>query len=245
MTNLVDEIQQFVHAAVDEAVNSAMIRQRSQHPRFVPGTIVSVSGAIAKVIPDDALVEPEDPEQFVEAVRLDWYQGVQGGLMGDRGRTILMTIPGGGVYCLGAIPPPGEAFDETASIQSFFRSTASDSARAAGVATDMTMEMDLTENHVYGVHLHAPFSCAANVFIQLTQDGTEIGQLWRAPAAASNVTADGWVIFEATEDIDGSVFTVINSSGSLGTITLQASATAPRTLLGLCLGPALRAVVDT
>lgn len=245
MTSTPDELQQYIHAAVDEAVSSSMARQRSQHPRFVPGTIVAVSGPIAKVIPDDALVESEDPEQFVEAVRLDWYQGVHGGLIGDRGRTIIMTIPGGGVYCLGAIPPPGEAFDATTDPQSFFQRNASDSARAPGADSDMVIQMDITENHIYGLHLHsAVVFAAAGSEVEATQDGALIGRFWQENALG-NYMIDAWVMFEATEDVDAAVFVVRNAPGSAGNMTLSASASIPRTLMGVCLGPALRAVVDT
>jgi hypothetical protein len=247
MTSIPINLQQFVHAAVDEAVNAAMVRQRSQHPRFVPGTIQGVSGPIAKVIPDDALVESEDPEQFVEAVRLDWAQGVQGGVVGDRNRTILMTLPGGGVYCLGAIPSPGETADITTDPESFISRTASDSARTPGNITDMFIRMDLTEGYLYGVHLHSQitWSAGGSNFIELNQDLVDIGRFWLQPSTTTTGFVSSTVVFEAQEDIDSSSFIVTNGGTSVGNLTLAASSETPRTLTGFCIGPTRRAVPDS
>jgi hypothetical protein len=217
-----------VAAAVDRAPTWAV----------VPGKIHATNGPVAEVEPDDT------PGETIEAIRLDDFQGVSGGVIGSRVRTLLLRIPPSGIYCLGAIPEDRPEVDATN--PSFFRSVSDDIPRGAGVLTDMTTTADLTGGYLYSVHAHGEVGFGtANVPYrgELDQDGTIIGSFWRfadpdIAGASSNEGFDSQVRFVAAEDIEGSVFTVGFGAGSGGIQQLLGSAGAPRTLSVTCLGPA-------
>lgn len=224
-------LEQMVNSAVDAA-----LRQAGQW-RIVPGTIDKVNGPDAEVIADDLLdIDPEEiPELFVHATRLDDRQGVAGGIAGGRNRTLMLLAPGGAAYCLGVIPDARP--EDTTDSEGWFRSDVDDAFRAAGVATDMQITMDLTAGYSYGVWLHSNVTPAAasTQVVSLDQDGTVIGQFGRMAATAM---VDSCITFIAAEDAEASVFTVKATATNTSTISMRGSTEDPRTLMGLCFGPA-------
>lgn len=115
----------------------------------------------------------------------------------------------------------------------FQRLTTNDSARAAGVATDMSRTVELHAGRLYRVHFHSRVATAATAGgygVVLDRDGTQIGVMEILQAPGTQL-ADGEIIFEASADDASTTFTIENDPGSVGTITLQASADNPRTLL--------------
>lgn len=119
-----------------------------------------------------------------------------------------------------------------------FRSTSSDSARAAGAATDMTRTVELIAGRTYSVRCHVGqlnLSVASAVYVvELDYDGTVIGRFGRFQqdvTANGTVYLEGEVVFEATADDASAVLTVTNAAASGGSITAIANATNPRTLI--------------
>lgn len=238
---VLDAVLPRITSATQSSIQAALARQRGWE--VVPATIMSVNGPDAFVIPDDlvggaGVADDEEIEtnDLIQVTRLDEWQGVNGGVAGSRARTLLLRIPPHGGYCLGAIPDPRP--DETAGSDGFFDSALNDSARAAGANTDMQIAMDLTAGYIYGVHLHARliYGTSGAQGCDLDQDGTIIGRFTRLPSG-TEITVSSWVNWIATEDIEGSVLTVQNSSGSVGTLQTAVSLTT-RTLIGVCWGPA-------
>lgn len=127
----------------------------------------------------------------------------------------------------------------------FFRSTSSDSARAAGADTDMTVTVALIAGRTYSVRAHVGqlnLSVASAVYVpELEHDGTVIGRFDRFQqdvTANGTVFLDGEVVFTAAADDSSAVLTMINGAASGGSITAIANATNPRTLIVEDLGVA-------
>jgi len=125
-----------------------------------------------------------------------------------------------------------------------FSSNANDSARAAGVDTDMTVTVALTANRLYKVTLNATAAVGtANVAYaaDLEHDGALIGRFWRE-GNGSTPAGDGPYVISATIDYipsadDASAtLTVLNSAGSGGNLTMQPGANL-RTLTVVDCGP--------
>lgn len=115
------------------------------------------------------------------------------------------------------------------------RATANDSARAAGVATDMTRTIAVQGGHWYRASLHSSYTLATGSGgIQLDRDGTIIGLL--DFDVVGDHIANSFVEFEATADDSSTTLTVKNHTLSAGNLTLRAGATEPRTFSIVDLG---------
>lgn len=119
----------------------------------------------------------------------------------------------------------------------FNRQTVNDVARAAGVNTYSTVTTSLIAGRMYRVKAHgqANVGTAAVVYaMDCDYDGVIIGRFDRwvpaqVPAGQQTIFVDGAVEFEATADDASATFTVQNSAGSGGTMTIV-GATTPFTL---------------
>lgn len=112
----------------------------------------------------------------------------------------------------------------------FLRQTANDAARAAGVNTNATVSP--TEGLVSGQQYRVNFHSQANVgtaavvyALELDYNGVVVGRFgrWSAaevPVGSQTVFCDGSVEFTAAADDASPTFTVQNSAGSGGTVTL-------------------------
>lgn len=119
-----------------------------------------------------------------------------------------------------------------------FTASGNDSARAAGVATDMTVTVSLVANRLYKVTLNSQFSLgtAGAVYAEeLDHDGTIVGRFARqVPAetvAGSTLHYVGTTVdYVPSADDSSATLTVENAAGSGGTITAQPPTSGPRTL---------------
>ena len=119
-----------------------------------------------------------------------------------------------------------------------FTSTSPDSARAAGVDTDMTVTVALVTNRLYGAHLHTQVdygTVTQPYALELEHDGTIIGRFFRwgsneTGGADDDVFCDAWVFFTVGSDDASATLTASNAAGSGGTIVCDAAAGNPRTL---------------
>jgi len=126
-----------------------------------------------------------------------------------------------------------------------FSSTGNDSARAAGVTTDMTVTVALTANRLYKVTLNTGLALgtAAAVYAEeLVHDGTVVGRFARqVPAETAVGSTTHWVgttvDYVPASDDASATLAVQNAAGSGGTITAQPPTTGPRTLTVTDCGP--------
>lgn len=230
---IIQDLIPIIERSIDTVVETSL--NKSVKWRVVPGTIQAVSGPYADVEPDDS------PGEYVQAIRLDDFQGVTGGIFGSRARVLLLRIPPAGLYCLGAIPDPRP--EEEADSEGLFWSEANDSARSPGAATDMTVTADLVGGYIYRLDLHTTFSVADTTFpnayaLELDQDGTIVGRFWRQSNVPAEMTGDHACLVRVRDDIEASVFTVEVSAGSTAAMTMTAQAIRPRSLMCTCVGPA-------
>lgn len=126
-----------------------------------------------------------------------------------------------------------------------FSSTGNDSARAAGVNTDMTVTVALTANRLYLVILNTQFlfGTVSVVYAEdLDHDGTIVGRFGRqvpatTPAGSTTHYVGTTVAYIPSADDASATFTVQNAAGSGGTITAQPPTSGPRTLTVVDAGP--------
>jgi hypothetical protein len=248
------EVLPRIVSATQSSIEAALARQRGWD--VVPATIVGVNGPDAFVIPDDQLGETgigDDEEveanDIIQATRLDDWQGVAGGVLGSRARTLLLRIPPHGGYCFGLIPDPRP--DETLVGEDvhggYFESDTDGNAHAAGALTDMAVQGDLTAGYIYEFAVNSRWTygtASASYGIMLDRAGSVYRQLGRFPPAMTSGGAgtlmhlSAATRFIATEDEESVTFTVANSSTSGGTIQMLAGAGFTRDAILTCKGPA-------
>ena len=229
---ILELILPMIERGIDTSVEHTLTKQRSM--TIMPGIIHQVNGLFADVEPDDT------PGEYLQAIRLDHFQGVDGGIIGKRARTLLLRVPPAGIYCLGALPDPRVEEEQAEDIGMFY-SEASDSARAAGALTDMSVTTDLTGGYLYRVSVNSLISFGlldAGIYaLDVDQDGTTVGNIDKYADPHDQLGLNGWVDIRVRDDIESSVLTVFNSAGSSSSITLAGSATRPRTMVVECVGP--------
>jgi hypothetical protein len=109
------------------------------------------------------------------------------------------------------------------------RETTADSARAAGVNTDMVRTVDLLAGHWYRAGYSGNISIAsgAGTSLSLSRDGSKIGLMDYFPAAGS-FKSNAWVDFQAAADDAAVVMRLLNDASSAGTLTLTVNANEAR-----------------
>jgi hypothetical protein len=117
-----------------------------------------------------------------------------------------------------------------------FVSTGNDSARAAGVATDMSCTVALLAGRAYRVTLHTQVTlgtASVDYGFELEHDGTRVGRFRRIGSSESGDTIAHLshpVIYVPAADDSSATLALVNAGTSAGSITCQGSATLPRRL---------------
>jgi hypothetical protein len=237
VAQVLEQLLPILERGIDTTVEVGLAK--GPHWSVVPATIVGQNGSVAEVIADD------DPDDTHEATRLDEFQGVPGGIIGLRARTLLLRIPPSGFYCLGAIPDT--RIDDPQDNPGFFTSGVDGDPLGAGVTTDMIVHSDIAAGYIYRVvgHGGVSFATAAQVYrLHLRENGTIISSIgrWSAAVTGAGPTSelgwDGVVEWVAADDLEQAEYSVWTSSGNGGIMQVDANTDEPRTLSITCLGPA-------
>lgn len=98
--------------------------------------------------------------------------------------------------------------------------------------TDMTVTADETTGRMYDIHFHSEVTTSATAgtyILALTRDTTQIGELCRLPASTNRVV-DATITFVSAVTDSGIYRVRLVAFPAGGSVTLGASAAAPRTL---------------
>lgn len=114
--------------------------------------------------------------------------------------------------------------------------TVNDAARAPGANTDFVFLSDINIGRVYEISLDTRatlVTAATSYFLELTQDGTQLANMGQIasseiPGANAQRTFYSRHLFIATADVIDSVFRIRNSAASGGNVTMNGTATSPR-----------------